>query len=459
METRNYPLEALFCRILTPFERFLRRTTAGGIVLVVTTVVALGLAAALGDRAVHHFWDQKFTLIAGRRLNLTLSWHEWVNDGLMALFFLVVGLELKREMLVGELSSLRDAALPLSAALGGMVVPALIYLGFNAGSPAARGWGIPMATDIAFAVGILALLAWRVPRNLVIFLTALAIADDLGAVLVIALFYTAELNLRLLGMAGAFFLVLVVFNRSGIRHPIPYAAVGVLLWVAVHASGVHATLSGILLALTIPRCRRTSPAQFERRIDELQAAFRVDRRDQDTPDDPLSNHRMASIAEAMEKSAVAVQSPAHRVEHALTPWVAFLVVPIFALANAGIDLAGIEWSEVLMHNVTAGVVAGLAVGKFVGISAFSWIAVALGLARLPAGVEWKHLLGAAWLGGIGFTMSLFIAQLAFHSPEAVDQAKFGILLGSAVSAIVGLTWLALAGSSRRPAAPDEKSAR
>ena len=444
--TQAYPLEPLFGRILSPFEQFLRRTTAGGIVLVGTTVATLGLAALLGSDTIHHFWEQSLAVALGEDHRLSLSLHHWVNDGLMTLFFLLVGLELKREMLVGELTSLRDAALPIAAALGGMVVPALIYAAFNAGTPTAAGWGIPMATDIAFAIGILVLLAWRVPKNLIIFLTALAIADDLGAVLVIAIFYTSGLQLHALGAAILLLALLVLFNRGGIRHPLPYALAGVLLWGAVLASGVHATLAGILLAFTIPARPAFTPDDFEQRIRELQAAFRTDRLDLDTPDDPLSNHRMTAIAESMEESAAAVQSPLQRIEHSLTPWVTFLVIPIFALANAGIDLGATEWSHAFGSRVTLGVVAGLVIGKFVGISGFSWIAVRLGWGRLPVGVEWKHLLGAAWLGGIGFTMSLFIGQLAFQDPAFVEQAKLGILLASAISAAIGLAWLVRAGS-------------
>jgi NhaA family Na+:H+ antiporter len=456
MKSRPYPLESLFGRILSPFEQFLRRTTAGGIMLITTTAVALGLATALGAEVVNHYWEQPFILSTGERFRLELSWHQWVNDGLMALFFLLVGLELKREILVGELSSLKDAALPVVAAAGGMIVPALIYAAFNAATPTSSGWGIPMATDIAFAVGILVLLAWRIPKNLIIFLTALAIADDLGAVLVIAIFYTADLDLQSLGAAAGLFLVLLLFNRGGIRHPLPYAIVGLLLWYAVHASGVHATLAGILLAVSIPARPAHTPAQFERRIDDLQSAFRADRRDTQTPDDPLSNDRMASIAEAMENSAAAVQSPLQRVEHSLTPWVTFVIIPVFALANAGIDLGGVDWAQALSNRVTIGVLTGLAIGKCAGISLFSWIAVRLGLARLPSGVQWKHLTGAAWLAGIGFTMSLFIAQLAFANPEVVEQAKLGILMGSAISAAIGLAWLYYAGSTSRASIADRK---
>ena len=439
-ETR-YPLENLFGRILTPFEAFLQRTTAGGVVLVTTTIIALGLATALGSDTLRQFWERPLAVSQSGSVHLALSLQSWVNDGLMAFFFLLVGLELKREILVGELSSIRDAALPIVAAAGGMIVPAVIYAAFNAGTPGAAGWGIPMATDIAFAVGILVLLAWRVPKNLIIFLTALAIADDLGAVLIIALFYTAKIHLPALAVALALLVALVLLNRGGIRRPLPYAVVGVLLWYAIHESGMHATLAGILLAAAIPARPTYAPVEFERRIRELQAAFRDDRRDLSTSDDPLSNYRMASIAQAMEQSAIAVQSPLQRIEHAMTPWVTFVVIPIFALANASVDLAAVDWYGAVSHPVTAGVVAGLVIGKSLGISLFAWAAVRLGVARLPSGVAWKHLVGASWLAGIGFTMSLFIGQLAFQDPALVDQARIGVLLGSAISAGVGLAWL------------------
>jgi NhaA family Na+:H+ antiporter len=445
MHDERYPLEALFGKILSPFEQFLRRTTAGGIVLLATTIAALALATAIGAEAIHRVIEAPLSLQGGERFKLELKLHQWVNDGLMALFFLLVGLELKREILVGELSSLKDASLPVVAAVGGMVAPAAIYAALNAGTPAASGWGIPMATDIAFAVGILVLLAWRIPKNLIIFLTALAIADDLGAVLVIGLFYTSDLNLQALGSAALLFAIAVLFNRGGVRHPVPYVLIGVLLWLALHESGVHATLAGILLAITIPARPVYTPAQFERRVDELIDAFRADRRDEQTPEDPLRNRAMAAIAEAMERSATAVQSPLQRIEHRLTPWVTFGIIPLFALANAGIDLAAVSWGQALMQNATLGVVGGLVLGKFAGISIFSWAAIKLGIARLPSGVRWRHLLGAAWLAGIGFTMSLFIAELAFDARSLVEEAKLGILLGSALCAAVGLAWLYWAG--------------
>lgn len=447
MSPQEYPLEALFGRVLSPLERFLQRATAGGIILIATTALALTLATWLGGEAIHHFWEQELVIAAGSSFELRMSLHHWVNDGLMTLFFLLVGLELKREVLVGELASLKDSALPVIAALGGMLVPALIYTLFNAGTATATGWGVPMATDIAFAIGILVLLGSRIPRNLIIFLMALAIADDLGAVLVIAAFYTASLNVIALLAAALLLAALLLLNRGGVRRTLPYVLLGILLWYAVLASGIHATIAGILLALAIPSLSRHSPQHYDSRIAELHAAFR----EEHYPDSgygPLSNHRMAAIASAMERSAAAVQSPLLRVEHDLNPWVTFLVIPVFALSNAGIDLGSVRLAD-LLTPVTLGVVSGLSLGKFAGISLFSWLAVKSGLARLPAGVGWGHLTGAAWLGGIGFTMSLFISQLAFSRPEISEQAKLGILLGSAVSAAIGLLWLLQATRQRQ----------
>ena len=389
--------EWLFERVLSPFERFLRRTTAGGIVLLATTLLALILSSMLGADAVGGFWSQELALSFGAH-EMSLSLTHWVNDGLMAVFFLLVGLELKREILVGELSTPKDAALPVLAAIGGMVLPALVFLAFNAGTAGARGWGIPMATDIAFAVGILVLLAWRVPRNAILFLTALAIADDLGAVLVIALFYTAELRMGAVAIAAALCAGLAALNLGGIRRPLPYVLVAVALWFFVHESGLHATIAGILTAAAIP--------------------------------------------------ARGSECPLERWEHRLTPWVTFVIIPIFALCNAGIDLTAVRWGEAATARLTAGIAVGLVAGKFVGIAGASWLAVTLGLARLPRDVRWAHLLGTAWLGGIGFTMSLFIAQLAFTDAASLDLAKVGILCGSALAAAIGLVWLYVAGAER-----------
>lgn len=436
---KKYPLEPLFGRILSPFEAFLNRTTAGGIVLMGTTLLTLLIANLFDSAAIHHFWEQQFSLSLGE-MSLSMTLHHWVNDGLMAFFFLIVGLELKREILVGELSSIRDAMLPVIAALGGMLVPAAIYAGLNHDTPTASGWGIPMATDIAFAIGILVLLGTRAPRNLIIFLTALAIADDLGAVLVIALFYTHDINSQALIASGVITGVLFLLNRGGIRYPLPYWIIGLFLWLAVHASGIHATLAGIILAFMIPARPRFSSAQFDQRMDELQDALRSEQLGH-SETDAFSNHRLAAIAESTERMALKVQSPLQRIEHAMTPWVTYLVIPIFAFSNAGIDFSQFDFFETLGQPVTLGIIFGLVLGKVVGIGLFSWLAVTLKLGRLPIGVSWSHIIGAAWLGGIGFTMSLFIAQLAFTDEQFIVQAKLGVLLASAIAAIVGLTWL------------------
>ncbi|MDI1302108.1 MAG: Na+/H+ antiporter NhaA [bacterium] len=439
MSRNRYPLAPLFGRILSPLEQFLQRATAGGIILIATTLLTIALSTCFGGAALHHFWEQEVALSAGTAFELRLSLHHWVNDGLMALFFLMVGLELKREILVGELASLRDAALPIMAALGGMMVPALIYAAFNAGQPTMAGWGIPMATDIAFAIGILVLLGPRIPKSLIIFLMALAIADDLGAVLVIAVFYTQSLNPSALMAAGLILGFLILLNRGGVRHPLPYALLGILLWYAVLASGIHATIAGILLAFTIPAFSRFSPQDFDARIEELHTAFRAQQGAR-AGQESLGNPHMATIAAAMEASAAHVQSPLLRIEHGITPWVTFLIIPVFALSNAGIDLGSIRLGD-LLEPVTTGVFFGLVLGKVLGISLFSRAAVRFGLARLPAGITWHHLTGAAWLGGIGFTMSLFISQLAFSNAMHIEQAKLGILLASAAAAATGLAWL------------------
>ena len=411
-----------------------------------TTIMTLILANSQYGVFLHSFWEQPTYLGIGAN-RVTFTPHLLVNDGLMALFFLLVGLELKREILVGELSSMRDAALPIMAALGGMIVPALTFHALNPQGVAARGWGIPMATDIAFAVGILVLLAWRIPRNLIIFLTALAIADDLGAVLVIALFYTNEISLPALGIAGGILAFLFLLKEGGIRHPIPYVLGGVLLWVAMLQSGIHATISGVLLACAIPARPSFSSGEFGQRLDQLQEMFRNDPPSNATGH-PLGNHRLTTLAQGVEDTAKAVQSPLQRMEHALNPWVTFLIIPLFAFSNAGIDFSSIRLGEGLRQPLTLGIISGLVVGKFLGISVFSWLAVQLRIGRLPAGVKWRHLLGVAWLGGIGFTMSLFISQLALPDPILKEYAKLGILFASTISSVIGLVWLYMVGDSK-----------
>lgn len=443
MAKHQYPLEPLFGKVIGPFERFLRQTTAGGIVLMCMTLLTLIVASSpLGD-AYRLLWETPVRMGVGLH-NMEMSLHVWVNEGLMALFFLLVGLELKRQIMVGELASLRVAALPVAGAIGGMLVPAGIYFLFNPSGPTAAGWGIPMATDIAFAVGILVLLAWRIPKNLIIFLTALAIADDLGAVLIIATFYTQSIDMAFLAVAVGLLGILMLFNQGGIRHPFPYAILGLLVWLAFLKSGVHATLSGVLLAFTIPARPLYSPHQFNEHLDEIKNAFRGETVTSEGVDAPLDVTLTYAIAENIEKTCIAVQSPQQRMEHHLSPWVTFGVIPLFAMANAGLDLSAIPFREVIVEPVTLGILLGLVLGKFAGISGFAWLAVRLNLARLPGGVQWRHILGAAWLAGIGFTMSLFIAQLAFTtSPLLFAEARLGIIMASLIAAIIGLTWLYL----------------
>ena len=441
MANHQYPLEPLLGKIIGPFERFLRQTTAGGIVLMGMTLLTLIVASSpLGD-TYRHLWETPFRIGIGLQ-NMEMSLHVWVNEGLMALFFLLVGLELKRQIMVGELASLRIAALPVAGAIGGMLVPAVIYFLFNPSGPTASGWGIPMATDIAFAIGILVLLAWRIPKNLIIFLTALAIADDLGAVLIIAIFYTQSIDMAFLGGAAGLLGILLLCNQGGIRHPLPYAILGILLWLAFLKSGIHATLSGVLLAFTIPARPSDTPHQFDKHLDEIKNALRGETITSEEVDAPLDASLTYAIAENIEKASIAVQSPQQRMEHHLSPWVTFGVIPLFAMANTGLDLFAIPFRDVIVQPVTLGIMLGLVLGKFLGISGFAWLAVRLNLARLPGGVQWRHILGAAWLGGIGFTMSLFIAQLAFtSSPALFEEARLGIILASVIAAIMGLIWL------------------
>jgi len=349
----------------------------------------------------------------------------WVNDGLMAFFFFLVGLEIKREVLVGELSEPRDAALAVTAALGGMVVPASIYAAINWGGEGISGWGVPMATDIAFALGMMALLGDRVPLSLKVFLTALAIVDDLGAVLVIALFYTDEIEvLNLLITAGALALVFL-YGRLGGRNLKVLAFFGIVVWFFVLQSGVHATVAGILLALATPIRRKIAPQDLRQ---ELRAGLERGRFEE-------VEMKVANLERVLGDA----QSPLHRLEHLMHPWVAFLVLPIFALFNAGVALGG---GAGVTGPVAVGVFLGLLLGKPLGVLAFSWLAIKTGMASLPQGVGWRAMTGAGLLAGIGFTMSLFVGGLAFDGGEMLESAKLGILSASVVAALLGLALLA-----------------
>ena len=436
------PLESAFDRIITPFEEFIHRETTSGILLMLCAAVALVIANSGFYETYLHVLETKFSLALGPWA-LEKSLHHWINDGLMALFFFVVGLEIKREVLVGELSDLRQAALPIVAAVGGMLIPALIYAAINFDGEGIGGWGIPMATDIAFAVGCLALLGSRIPKALLTFLVALAIVDDLGAVLVIAFFYTDQIYMTALMLAGLFLAILVLFNMLGIRKPLPYFLIGLLMWVAMLKSGIHATLAGVLTALTIPATTRYDPSQFSQLVQKLMRKFDASYRPGESI---MRNDEQRSILQTFENGIQMAETPLQRLEHSMHTPVAFLIIPIFALANAGVPIQLEGIGEVLGDPITLGIIAGLVAGKFIGIAGFSWVAIKMGIGRLPHGVTFSQLAGVAVLAGIGFTMSIFIAELAFaNDPQDLLMAKTGILLASALAGGAGYLWLRLAG--------------
>lgn len=415
-------------RLLAPFREFSQREAAGGVLLMGAALIALVWANSPLADSYTGLWQTTLSVGIGD-LSLAKPLLLWINDGLMAVFFLVVGLEIKREVLVGELASVRKASLPIAAAVGGAVLPALLFALIAGGDPEAiRGWGVPMATDIAFALGVLALLGSRAPVGLRIFLTALAIVDDLLAVLVIAIFYSSDLSMTALAAAAGILAMLVVANRLGVRRPLVYALLGIGLWVAVLQSGIHATIAGVLLAITIPARTRIDRAAFvegaRRMVDDLSHR----------PDAPSDEEHHATLWD-LEDLTEHAQAPMLRIEHALLPWVAFLIVPLFALANAGVAIGG-DLGGALTSPIALGVIIGLVVGKQIGITLGAWLVVRAGLAVLPEGVTWRHVYGGAWLGGIGFTMSLFVAELAFGE-ATLALAKIGILAASLIAGVGG----------------------
>ncbi|BCR03571.1 Na(+)/H(+) antiporter NhaA [Desulfuromonas versatilis] len=434
--------------LMQPFEDFFKRQASGGIVLMGATLLALLLANSPARDFYHHFWEIELTLGAAG-FGLTQTLHHWINDGLMAVFFFVVGLEIKREFLAGELASARKAALPISAALGGMLVPALLYHLLNLQGPESHGWGIPMATDIAFALGIIALLGSRIPRSLAIFLTALAIVDDLGAVLVIALFYTGDISEGALALAGFLFLVLLAGNRMGIQSPNYYALVGFAMWVAMLKSGIHASIAGVLIGATIPVHPRHREKEFLSRAAQLITRLRSI---EEHPG-PFQKEEKLGTLLALEHICHDAMSPLQRMEHEMNAWVIFGVMPIFALANAGVSLDPAGLAASLSQPVTLGVALGLLVGKPLGIVLFSWLAVRLNLAELPNSASWLQMLGIGLLGGIGFTMSLFITNLAFHQADLITDAKVGIFAASLLAGLVGYGLLYRAAWPRRKKLP------
>jgi NhaA family Na+:H+ antiporter len=414
------------------FQQFTRQQASSGILLLLASLVALVWANSLWSESYFRLWETHLSISLGN-LALDESLLHWVNDGLMVVFFFVVGLEIKREILVGELATPRRAALPLVAALGGMLLPALIYAAFNLGRPGQDGWGIPMATDIAFVLGILTILRSRVPVSLKVFFTALAIADDVGAVLVLALFYSSDIAWVALVVAAVVLLALIALNRMGVRQPLPYAVLGVGLWLAFLESGLHPTIAGVLLAMTIPARTHVRASAY---LAQCNAALGGLGPGNGTGAEGDTSRRQQAAAQTLEVIAERIQSPLQRLERSLNPWVAYVIVPVFALANAGVQLSG-NLLEALTLPLSLGILLGLLLGKSLGITFFSWLAVKLGLADLPYGVSWRQLFAASWLGGIGFTMSLFIASSAFQQPALLDLAKLDILVASVLAATIG----------------------
>ena len=415
------------------FKRFSEIEGAGGIILLVCTAAALFWANVIGAESYEHFWHTPITFRLGEFV-LTNSLVHWIDDGLMGIFFFMVGLEIKREVLVGELASIKKSALPLMAALGGMIFPALIYVLINGtDAESSRGWGIPMATDIAFALGVLALLGKRIPPSLVIFLAALAIADDIGAVLVIAVFYTSQLSIPFLLVGLGAFGVAIIANLLGARSPITYGIIGAITWLAFLKSGVHATIAGVLIAMAVPAKQRINLRRF---IDYGQYLLDRLKRVKNIETSAFSTNEQMEIMQTLEDSVEHVMTPLQRYEHGLQNWVAYLIMPVFALANAGVAVGG-RLVEDLTSPIGLGVICGLVLGKQIGITLFSWISVKLGFAALPSGVNWKHIYGTAWLGGIGFTMSLFVANLAFGESALGEESKIGILTASLIAGTIG----------------------
>ena len=433
--------------IIGPLQSFFRSEAAGGLLLLGCAIIAFAWANSPFAEAYFDLWGTYVTVGVGSFV-IDKPMLLWINDGLMAIFFFLIGLEIKREVMGGELSNPKSAALAVSAAIGGMLVPALAYVLLNAGGSGSAGWGIPMATDIAFALGVLALLGNRVPLALKVFLTALAIVDDLGAVLVIALFYTAEVSTTALLWAVGFFAVLVVLNRLGVQRTAVYVILGLGLWLAFLKSGVHATIAGVLLALTIPASRRLDAPDFLERARAYLASFAEDVK----PGEAEPTLQQQNAIFALENACEAAETPLARMEHGLHKPVAFFIIPVFALANAGVAVTG-GLGALLGSPVTLGIVLGLVVGKPIGITLMAWLAVRTGIATLPAGAGWRQVVGISALCGIGFTMSIFIATLAFPGNAALlDAAKLGILLGSLVSGVIGWVLLTRSAPVSRPVA-------
>ena len=421
---------------ILPVQHYIHTESIGGIVLLFATVTALAWSNSPWGVHYHHILETHLKLDVGLFL-VDLSVEEWINDGLMALFFFVIGLEIKREVMFGQLSTLKSAALPAVAAIGGMAVPAAIYVLANLDGDGIRGWGIPMATDIAFALGVLALLGRRIPMQLRVFMLGLAVVDDLGAIAVIAIAYTETIDFGQLGLAAGLIVAMIAANRLGLRQPAVTAGLAFLIWVAVLKSGVHATVAGVLIAGLTPAKPSFSREEFAEESDALLAEYRTSMVGGD-------QERAEAILGEIEEISQATEAPLARLERTIHPWASYVILPLFALANAGIEFSGDALRQAATSSVTIGVLGGLVIGKLVGITLFPWVASRLGLVELPRAISWLHVAGVGLVGGIGFTVAIFVTGLAFDDHAIVVNAKMGILAASLVAGIGGYCLLRLA---------------
>ena len=431
----NQVKKAPIDKVVRPIQEFIQQEKSGGLVLGISVIIALFLANSPWHKEYHHFFEQKLGFLFNGGTYLEYSIHHWINDGLMAIFFFVVGLELKREIVAGELSNPRKAILPIAAAIGGMLVPALIYFSLNSTGEVHSGWGIPMATDIAFALGVLYLLGNRIPLSLKVFLTALAIVDDLGAVLVIAFFYTSDISLMNLAIGLAFLLAMYIGNKTGVRSILFYAFLGIGgVWTAFLLSGVHATIASVLAAFMIPANVKIKEDVFIARIKKHLGRFAKADPNYKVP--TLTNEQLHILENINTDTNQAIPT-LQKLEHAMHPFVTFVIIPIFALANAGVSVLDININELFSTNVALGVALGLLAGKVLGVVGFTWLFVKLKIAPFPNGMNKRNLMGLGLLASIGFTMSLFITELAFVHPEYKVQAKVGIFMASIIGGVLG----------------------
>lgn len=425
-----------FTSIFNYFALFFRSEAAGGILLFVCAILAMIVANSPLSHYYFEFRELDFGIKFGEYF-IGMSLHHWLNDVFMSVFFLVVGLEIKREFLFGELVGFKKAAFPVLAALGGMIIPGIIYFGLNIGTPSQNGFGIPMATDIAFALGVMMLLGKRVPAALKVFLVTLAVADDLGAIIVIGVFYTSNFSFAYFIASIVIFGILVLLNRKDVRSLTPYLIIGVFLWLTVHSAGIHATIAAVALAFTIPVKPKDDGKQFLGKVSSsFMPLFLAKDKERDSI---LLDHAQLDVLNSIIKGSKNVQNPLLRLEHALQPWSNFLIMPLFGFANAGVKIG--ENINFGVDHIMLGIILGLVIGKPIGILIFTFLCHKLNIAQKPSSVSWINILGAGMLAGIGFTMSIFVSNLAFSNPLSTDLSKLSILIASSLAGILGSLFL------------------